>query len=80
MKITDEEFDKFYSEIGIELLPYQKRLLKKMLDERPLIPLTPKMRCVMSCGYIPKTIADRTRAQLDGYKAQIVIVDENLKG
>lgn len=80
MKVTDEQFDKFCSEMGIELLPYQKVLLKKILDESPLISLTPKMRCVMSCGYIPKTIDERIRAELDGYKAKLIIVDENLKG
>jgi hypothetical protein len=80
MKVTDEQFDKFCSEMGIELLEYQKVLLKKILNEQPLMPLTPKMRCVMSCGYVPKTISEHIGAQLDGYKAKLIIVDENLKG
>lgn len=42
-KLTDEQFDKFIEFLGIELLPYQKILLREMLEkEAPLVCVMPR--------------------------------------
>lgn len=49
MKVTPEEFEKFCSELDIELLDYQKEILRKALNERPLYVMMPRKVFLFRC-------------------------------
>ena len=66
MKITDEEFDKFLSFLNVDFLPFQKMILRKMIEnDEPLRIVTPRKLGYYNSLFMVETIHQTIKAETD---------------
>ena len=66
MKITDEEFDKFLSFLNVDILPFQKMILRKMIEnDEPLRIVTPRKLGYYNSMIMAETIHQTIKAETE---------------